>query len=76
LKLRITRSSGLHITESPLSPDQTVAESDDYFDITATVVDSVLLDHWLRGFGEDIIRYEKKPLGRARHTRQPVAQRC
>jgi predicted DNA-binding transcriptional regulator YafY len=76
LKLRIARGAGLHITESPLSPDQTVTEGADYFDITATVVDSVLLDHWIRGFGADIIRYEKKPLARPRQSRQQVAQSC
>lgn len=61
LTFRITRTAGLHIMESPLSVDQTVREGTEYFDISATVVDSVLLDHWLRGFGDDIIRCEKEP---------------
>ena len=76
LTLRITKSVGLHITESPLSPDQAVTEGADYFDISATVVDSMLLDHWIRGFGEDIIRYKKTPLRRVRQPRQPVTQSC
>jgi predicted DNA-binding transcriptional regulator YafY len=69
LVFRITRSAGLHITESPLSPDQTVTEGPDHFDISATVVDSILLDHWLLGFGDNLIYHEK-----ASPQRQPKSR--
>lgn len=54
LSFHITREAGLHITESPLSPDQNVVEYDDHFEISATVVDSAQLEWWLRGFGDEV----------------------
>ncbi len=55
LTFRIGRDNGLHLLESPLSSDQQVVELDDgQLEITATVVDSAMLEWWLRGFGEAI----------------------
>ena len=54
LSFRIEKEAGLHLLESPLSTDQTVVELDDSYVITATVVDSAMLEWWLRGFGESI----------------------
>jgi predicted DNA-binding transcriptional regulator YafY len=54
LSFRIEREAGLHLLESPLSDDQTVVELEDAYKITATVVDSAMLEWWLRGFGESI----------------------
>ncbi len=52
LSFRITRSAGLHLLESPLSRDQrTVEVGTDHLDITATVIESAMLERWLRSFG-------------------------
>ena len=54
LSFRIKKSAGLHVVECPLSADQVVVELDDVYEITATVVDSDMLEWWLRGFGDDV----------------------
>ena len=54
LSFRIEKEAGLHIVECPLSADQQVVELDDAYEVTATVVDSAMLDWWLRGFGTAI----------------------
>ncbi len=55
LTFRIDKGVGLHLTESPLSVDQEVVEvSDKQMQITATVVDSAMLQWWLRGFGDSV----------------------
>lgn len=51
LSFRIEKGAGLHIVECPLSADQQVVELDDAYEISATVVDSSILEWWLRGFG-------------------------
>ncbi|EJI1393210.1 helix-turn-helix transcriptional regulator [Vibrio parahaemolyticus] len=50
----ISKDSGFHLLETPLSEDQQVEEHDDHFRISATVIDSRLLEKWLRGFGEQV----------------------
>lgn len=60
LQFRIDKEAGLHLLESPLSTDQEVKELADEYEITATVVDSAMLDWWLRGFGESITAIEKR----------------
>lgn len=54
LTFRISKDAGFHLTETPLSKDQTVTEAEDHYEICATVVDSAQLDWWLRGFGEEV----------------------
>lgn len=54
LSFRIEKEAGFHLLESPLSDDQQVVEENDNYRITATVVDSAMLDWWLRGFGDAI----------------------
>jgi predicted DNA-binding transcriptional regulator YafY len=55
LTFRIERDAGLHLLESPLSTDQQVVERQDgTLEITATVVDSAMLEWWLRGFGKAV----------------------
>ena len=54
LSFRIEKDAGLHVVECPLSTDQKVVELDDVYEITATVVDSDMLDWWLRGFGDTV----------------------
>ena len=60
LTFHITHDAGLHLRESPLSKDQQVRDlGDGWMEITATVVDSAMLEWWLRGFGEavrDVLR--------------------
>lgn len=59
LSFWINKAAGLHILECPLSADQQVVELDDAYEITATVVDSDMLDWWLRGFGDSIKNIKK-----------------
>ncbi len=60
LSFRIEKEAGLHIVECPLSFDQKVVGLDDAYEITATVVDSSMLDWWLRGFGDQVSAIKKK----------------
>lgn len=61
LRFRIDRRTGHHLLETPLSRDQTVVERENgRLEITATVVDSAMLDQWLRGFGDAVDGVEKK----------------
>lgn len=60
LTFRIERGAGLHLLESPLSTDQQVVELDDgNLEISATVVDSAMLEWWLRGFGDAVTDVSK-----------------
>lgn len=66
-KVRLTfvieRDAGLHLLESPLSSDQQVLElADEKFEITATVIDSAMLDRWLRGFGRAVTVVRKNTI--------------
>jgi predicted DNA-binding transcriptional regulator YafY len=54
LSFRVAKEEGLHVVECPLSADQQVVELEDEYEITATVVDSAMLDWWLRGFGDAV----------------------
>lgn len=63
-KVRLTfiieHDAGLHLLESPLSSDQQVHElAGGKLEITATVIDSAMLDRWLRGFGGAITNVRK-----------------
>jgi len=62
LSFRIEKEAGFHLLESPLSADQLVEELDDAYEITATVMDTAMLEWWLRGFGESISKINKSPL--------------
>ena len=63
LRFRITKDAGLHLTESPLSTDQQYVEAQDgWLEIVATVVDSAMLDWWLRGFGKAVTNIQKLSL--------------
>ncbi len=64
LTFRIDKDYGHHLLETPLSLDQQVVEHDDgMLEITATVVDSAMLDWWLRGFGEAVSDVRKEKVG-------------
>lgn len=59
LSFHITRSAGLQLQETPLSVDQKIEELDDgWLKVTATVVDSMVLRRWLRGFGDVVTNIE------------------
>ncbi len=62
LQFRITKEAGLHLLESPLSKDQTVQELDDAYVIDATVVETAMLEWWLRGFGDAVSRVKRTPV--------------
>ncbi len=63
LTFRIERQSGLHLLETPLSHDQKVIELEDGdLEITATVIESAMLDWWLRGFGDAVIEINRTPI--------------
>jgi len=64
LTFHIDKDYGLHLLETPLSHDQQVVEHEDgTLEITATVVDSAMLDWWLRGFGEAVSDVRKEKVG-------------
>jgi hypothetical protein len=62
LSFHIEKDAGLHVVECPLAHDQQVVVLDDAFQITATVVDSDMLDWWLRGFGDAVSSVKKQPV--------------
>ena len=41
------------MTETPLSTDQTVKDCDSEYEISATVIESAMLEWWIAHFGED-----------------------
>lgn len=72
LAFRIERSAGLHLMESPLSSDQQVVELEDgELEIMATVVDSAMLEWWLRGFGDAVSRVHRRRKNLAKSTVTP-----
>lgn len=62
LTFRITKDEGAHLLETPLSKDQDVKELKDAYLISATVIDSAMLEWWLRGFGESISRIQRNEI--------------
>ena len=72
LSFRIDRTAGLHLLETPLSTDQRVVEHDDgTLEIHAIVVDSAMLEWWLRGFGEAVSDVRRTPL-----ANEGAAEQC
>lgn len=68
LTFRIKRDTGLHLMETPLSNDQQVVERHDgELEVSATVVDSGMLECWLRGFGSSVRLVHKSAL-KPNHT--------
>lgn len=62
LTFRIGRSYGFHLTETPLSTDQQVIDEGDTYLITATVVESEMLNWWIAKFGENIEEISREHL--------------
>ncbi|MBW4048764.1 MAG: WYL domain-containing protein [Proteobacteria bacterium] len=71
LRFSIDKTAGFHLTETPLSKDQTMIEKEGHYVVTATVVNSSMLDWWLRGFGGDVWGVSKR---RRRLPRQGSSQ--
>ena len=63
LSFVIDKAPGKHLLESRLSEDQTHTETDTNYRITATVVQTLLLDRWLLSFGGQIRDVQKTPVG-------------
>lgn len=63
LTIVLDKENGYHLLESPLSEDQQVQKLDgDLYQITATIVNSAMLDWWLRGFGDALHSTTKENL--------------
>lgn len=62
LQFCINKYEGFHLLETPLSKDQKVIENEEHYQITATVVDSLRLNQWLKGFGENVWDINKYPI--------------
>ena len=60
LSFRITKSAGAHLLETPLAVDQQVTDLGEWYEIAATVVDTVQLQWWLRGFGDKVSDVQRK----------------
>lgn len=57
----IKNQKGFHLLETPLSKDQQVRKVDEeWLEITATVVDSLMLEQWLKGFGNAVKDVRKR----------------
>lgn len=54
LTFRIGKPYGFHLTETPLSEDQKIIDEGDTYLITATVVESEMLNWWIAKFGDEI----------------------
>ena len=55
LSFNIEKGAGFHLSETPLSTDQEISDIDeDWMQIKATVVNSAMLEWWLRGFGNSV----------------------
>ncbi|WP_318445140.1 helix-turn-helix transcriptional regulator [Photobacterium leiognathi] len=59
IEFMITKKAGFHLLETPLSQDQTVEECEKHYKISATVIDSLQLERWIRGFGSDMTLLHK-----------------
>ena len=60
LSFEIEKDAGFHLLETPLAHDQRVKElPDGWLQVSATVVDSAMLQWWLRGFGEAVREVQK-----------------
>ncbi|WP_041054716.1 helix-turn-helix transcriptional regulator [Vibrio owensii] len=59
LKLDVKSELALLLSETPISHDQTISNLNDKYQVSATVVDSKLLDQWLSGLGDLVISQQK-----------------
>ena len=62
LSFCISKDAGFHLNETPLSEDQTIKQQESHYQVTTTVVDSDMLDGWLRSFGESLWGIKKQDI--------------
>ncbi|MBS0198936.1 MAG: WYL domain-containing protein [Proteobacteria bacterium] len=68
LSFSVEAGAGTHLRETPLSADQTIKQQKDgSLRVTATVGDSMLLEQWLRGFGDDVWNVRKQRIAGEAH---------
>ena len=60
LSFQIEKEYGYFLLESKLSEDQVVKDLGATYEVTATVVDSAMLEWWLRGFGDAIFQVRRQ----------------
>ena len=60
LSFRITEEAGKHLYETPLSEKQTIAVVPGYLDVVAELIDTEVLNRWLRSFGDAVSSIQKK----------------
>lgn len=58
----INKDVGFHLTETPLSADQTIEEHADHYRVRARLMESQLLDRWLKGWGNRVWAIEYHPV--------------
>lgn len=58
----VDKDAGMHLLETPLSRDQKVEDFDEYYRISATVVDSGQLQWWINSFGSSLSLINKLEL--------------
>ncbi|WP_239994365.1 WYL domain-containing protein [Haemophilus haemolyticus] len=54
LTFRIGKPYGFHLTETPLSTDREITDEGETYLVSATVVESEVLNWWIAKFGEEI----------------------
>ena len=59
LSFQIEKEYGYFLLESKLSEDQVVKDLGANYEVTATVVDSAMLEWWLRGFGDAVSKVRR-----------------
>lgn len=69
LTFRIKKDHGHFLLESGLSEDQTFKDVGDDYEISATVVDSAMLEWWLRGFGEAVSMVHRRSISDTKQSR-------
>lgn len=72
LSFTIDKEVGQHLKETPLSLDQIIIELEQHYEVTASTVDSMLLDRWLNGFGDNVSHIQKIPMNT--HSLEPTLQ--
>lgn len=62
ISFKIEKAAGWHLTESRLSEDQEIEIQGDWLQVRATVMDSLLLKHWLKAWNEQLIDFQITPV--------------
>ncbi len=63
LSFEITPDEGLPLVEAPLATDQEVTSlPDGGYRISATVMETLMLERWLRGYGDAISNIRRTPI--------------